>query len=390
MGAIVHVGSIPTLRDLLEKMRPQVMLAAAKHLDGDRVLRVTLTAVQRDSKLLRCSQESLLRALMTCTQLGLEPDGRRAHLVAYGENCTLVIGYPGLIELAIRSGFVRNIVARVVRKGDEFEYSYGTEEFVRHVPAEDPKAELLHAYAIAFLVGGGTQFDVMTKKQIDAIKARAAAKRGPWAHEQDYFEMARKTPVRRLCKYLPASPELAKATQLDEQAELGLPQDLLPLDGSMAALPAPTRTQEAKEKAKRLRPAAPPPPDSFPEDLMGPTGGEELPPAEPTQDVPESAEPPPTTPEPTEPAAEAPATPEPKPDAKPAPADTAKTNAAISAKLRNLYMKLPDPKVKEEFRDKNNLGVITDALKRPLKEQLAMIEELEQGDATDGKPAGTE
>jgi recombinational DNA repair protein RecT len=38
--------------------------------------------------------------------------------------------------------------------------------------------------------------------------------------------MAKKTALRRLCKLLPTSPELARAVTLDEQAEASVPQQL--------------------------------------------------------------------------------------------------------------------------------------------------------------------
>ncbi len=48
--------------------------------------------------------------------------------------------------------------------------------------------------------------------------------RHPWI--QHYDEMARKTAIRRLCKYLPMSIELAGAVDLDSRAEGGKPQGL--------------------------------------------------------------------------------------------------------------------------------------------------------------------
>ena len=46
----------------------------------------------------------------------------------------------------------------------------------------------------------------------------------PWI--SNWEEMAKKTVIRRLTKYLPMSIELANATALDERAEVGKPQGL--------------------------------------------------------------------------------------------------------------------------------------------------------------------
>ncbi len=58
----------------------------------------------------------------------------------------------------------------------------------------------------------------MTKPEIDAIRKRSRASgSGPWV--TDYAEMARKTVVRRLFKYLPASPEIATAFEKEDESQ---------------------------------------------------------------------------------------------------------------------------------------------------------------------------
>lgn len=78
-------------------------------------------------------------------------------------------------------------------------------------------------YAVARLQGGGVQFEVMSKAQVEAVRAQSkAGKSGPWVSHWE--EMAKKTVIRRLFKYLPVSVEIQRAVTLDEAAEAGLPQ----------------------------------------------------------------------------------------------------------------------------------------------------------------------
>ena len=84
--------------------RKQVALCLPKHMTPDRFVRVALTALTRVPKLAQCTEASLIKCMLTCSELGLEPDGRLAHLIPYGKDCTLVIDYKGLAELAMRSG----------------------------------------------------------------------------------------------------------------------------------------------------------------------------------------------------------------------------------------------------------------------------------------------
>jgi len=191
---------------------------------------VVLTTVQQNPKLLDCTQESFLGAIMQCAQLGLQPDGLigSAYIIPYGKVATLLIGYKGLVDLARRSGQISTIYAVPVHENDDFKYQLGTDPGISHIPAETDAGKFTHVYAVAKLKDGGLQFEVMTKEQVEKIRARSKAKdSGPW--QTDYEEMAKKTVLRRLCKLLPTSTEdnrLQKAVSLDELAEIGKPQPI--------------------------------------------------------------------------------------------------------------------------------------------------------------------
>lgn len=219
---------LDTIRVLLEKSKPQIALALPRHLSADRILRISMTSIRRTPKLLACNPQSLLGAIMQASQLGLEPDGvlGHAYLVPFKEEVQLIVGYKGLIDLARRSGQLSTIYARVVCAKDQFEYAYGLTERLEHIPsAEVDPGEMVAAYAVARLKDGAQQFEVMTSREITAIRERSRAKDdGPWV--TDPAEMWKKTVLRRLCKMLPASVELARAVALDERADLGLPQQL--------------------------------------------------------------------------------------------------------------------------------------------------------------------
>ena len=92
--------STKKLQDLIgsDKFKEQMALALPKHLTPDRMARVALTTLLKTPKLGECDPASVLQALMTCSQHGIEPDGRRAHLIPYGNQCQLIIDYKGIVE----------------------------------------------------------------------------------------------------------------------------------------------------------------------------------------------------------------------------------------------------------------------------------------------------
>lgn len=205
-------------------MKNAIASRMPKHLTADRILKTALTAINKTPKLLDCTRESLMLSIMQAAELGLEPGGAlgEGYLVPYGNQCQFIPGYRGLISLARRSGQIVSIEAHVVHEKDEFSCTLGLDPTLEHTPAWDEAdpGPLTRVYAVAKLKDGGVQFEVMSRAHIEAIRAKSkAGKSGPWV---DHFEeMARKTVVRRLFKYLPVSVELATAMELQAGAETG-------------------------------------------------------------------------------------------------------------------------------------------------------------------------
>ncbi|HZU91897.1 MAG TPA: recombinase RecT [Stellaceae bacterium] len=217
---------IDAVRAALERMKPQLEMALPRHLTAERLLRVAMTAVQNTPKLLECDRTSLYAAVMTCAQLGLEPDGilGQAYLVPFAGRVQFIPGYKGLISLARNSGEVTAIAAHEVREGDTFEFDFGSGEPPKHTfDIRKPRGEVIAFYAVAKFRDGGFHWDMMTRDEVDAIRDRSQgyqaalraaekAKRtptGPWA--EDYIEMGKKTVIRRIAKYLPMSVQKAAA-----------------------------------------------------------------------------------------------------------------------------------------------------------------------------------
>ncbi|EIJ79162.1 recombination and repair protein RecT [Bacillus methanolicus PB1] len=212
-----------TIAAYLKKMGPEIEKALPSHMNPDRMARIALTTIRTNPKLLEASVPSLLGAVMQAAQLGLEP-GLIGHcyLVPFKNGKTgqtdvqFIIGYKGMIDLARRSGQIENIYAHAVYSKDEFDYELGLEPKLKHKPyMEGDRGEFVGAYAVAHFKDGGYQFEFMPKSEIDKRRKRSkAANNGPWV--SDYEEMAKKTVIRHMWKYLPISVEIQQQAMQDE------------------------------------------------------------------------------------------------------------------------------------------------------------------------------
>ncbi len=232
------------VRELLQAPRTVELMRALlpRHITPDRMMRLATIAVQRTPKLASCDPMTLLGAFLGCSALGLEPNTPLQHIFLIPfENrkkgtveVQTVIGYRGYMELGRRSGLIRGVHADVVRPGDEFDFQYGTETFLKHKPMghDGPADAYTHAYCHVRL-DDGQAFVVMPKASVLAVRdksqgykqALASAKNGkdwvlrdnPWTAYPD--RMARKTPIRQLfgSGEAPLSLEMAGALAIDER-----------------------------------------------------------------------------------------------------------------------------------------------------------------------------
>lgn len=212
------------------KTQHQIARALPKHMTAERLTRIATTEIRKTPMLAKCDPVTLLGAVMQCAQLGLEPGGALGHayLVPFQNrkmntvDVQFIVGYRGMIDLARRSGQIVSLEARTVHKSDHFRVTLGLDSNLEHVPDWDAadRGPMTFVYAVAKLKGGGVQFEVMSRTEVERVRAQSrASSSGPWVTHFD--EMAKKTVIRRLFKYLPVSIELATAVALDEATEAG-------------------------------------------------------------------------------------------------------------------------------------------------------------------------
>ena len=236
VGAVAAAKKPQTLADLLtgDSMKKQFALALPKHLNADRFTRVALTEMRKVPKLMQADPASFMGAIMQCAQLGIEPGGALGHawLLPFDNRRTsktevqFILGYKGMIDLARRSGQIISIEARAVYESDVFSVAFGLDPDLKHEPAweTDDRGELRAVYAVAKLQGGGTQFEVMGRKEVERIRnesqgyktaERFGKTNSPW--HTHFEEMAKKTVLRRLFKYLPVSVEYVEAQDREDR-----------------------------------------------------------------------------------------------------------------------------------------------------------------------------
>lgn len=214
---------VKSMKDLVVSMGDQIQKALPTVITGERFTRMVLTAMSSNPQLQQCTPKSFLGAMMQAAQLGVEPNTPlgQAYLIPYKNKgtleCQFQLGYKGLIDLAYRSGEVRDIQAHEVYENDEFEYELGLEPKLRHVPAPSNRGSVIAYYAVFHTKDGGYGFEVMSTEDIKehAKKYSQAYSSSyiPWA--KNFDEMAKKTVLKKCLKYAPLKTEFVREMNTD-------------------------------------------------------------------------------------------------------------------------------------------------------------------------------
>lgn len=195
-------------------------------IDRDTFWSLAFTAIFDSEQLQECvrdARHTVMSSLKLALEHGLYLGGPMAgaFLVAFWNNkrrrreCQLIPGYKGMEDLAMRSGFVKEIRSGIYYKGDEFHFSNGLELQLAHTPDLMREAyvdeEILATYACLRLRTGGSVATVLPRPRLLEIRNRHAPTNksgdivGPWA--TDFPAMCRKSAIRAVLSDQPKAIE---------------------------------------------------------------------------------------------------------------------------------------------------------------------------------------
>jgi recombination protein RecT len=205
----------------IEKLSPQIARALPRHLNGDRMTRLALTAVRTTPALATCSEVSMAGALLTAAALGLEPNTPtgECYLVPYSGEVQFQLGYQGMVRLYWQHPLAAQLVCEAVYEADDFSYSMGSNAHLDHTPNKrvENRGDVIYFYAFAKLKSGAEAFVVLTPAECQALRQGKVGPDPRFKGGDPQRWMERKTALRQLFKLLPKDPNLTKAIDADDK-----------------------------------------------------------------------------------------------------------------------------------------------------------------------------
>lgn len=235
-----------TIKNIIEDYLPQIKKALPQVMTPERFLNIMTTALAKNPLLAECTPVSIIGAMLTSAQLGLEPNTilGQAYLIPYKRSVNIggkwekineaqfQLGYRGMLNLAMRSGEFKTIQAHTVFENDVFEYELGLEPKLKHIPAAKNRGEITHFYAMYQLTNGGNGFIVMSKEDIQKHGEKYSqsynSKNSVWT---EFFEqMAHKTVLKKLLKFAPMNTETLLKIEQDNTIKNEISENMIEIE----------------------------------------------------------------------------------------------------------------------------------------------------------------
>lgn len=181
--------------------------------DGQRFMSAIISAVQTSPALQDCNNASIVSAAMLGETLKLSPSPQlgQYYMVPFWDSkrretmAVFVLGYKGMIQLALRSGQYKKLNVLAIKEGELIRYDPLNEEIevmLIEDEIEREKAPTIGYYAMFEYLNGFKKTLYWSREKMEAHALRYskgyAAKKGYTFWEKDFDSMAYKTMLRQL------------------------------------------------------------------------------------------------------------------------------------------------------------------------------------------------
>lgn len=186
----------------------EVQNALPKDFNTVRFVQNAVSLLNENTQLAKFAKENgtaqIKQGMMKAAYLGLDFMSSEAYLIPYGSQLNFLKSYRGDVKICKKYSIrpIKDIYAKLVREGDEFEETIvNGEQSVNFKPLPFNDGKIVGAFAVCLFKDGGVLVDTMSVADIENSRKSSKMANGPtW--KNFYGEMAKKTVLHRLCKHI--------------------------------------------------------------------------------------------------------------------------------------------------------------------------------------------
>lgn len=195
--------------------------ALPTNFNKERFVQNSLAVMNEKPELMKINRNEVIQGLCKAAFLGLDFMNKECYLIPYGNTVQFQTDYKGdckfVKKYAIRQ--IKDIFAKVVRKGDYFEEAIvENNPVINFKPLPFNNKEIVGAFAIVLYKDGGMEYESMSTEDINSVRNNYSRASQSKAWKYSFDEMAKKTVLRRLCKHIETDFESVEAHNAWEES----------------------------------------------------------------------------------------------------------------------------------------------------------------------------
>lgn len=212
---------------LAKFQKPLLNLLDEYKISPEKYMTVVYNAVRKTPKLLDVNINSLMAAILTSAEFGLEPNtpSQYSYIIPYGKEAQFQIGYHGVVALLYRNSRVLKISSELVFMIDQFDY-YMDDEMNMRVTfrpfLDGDRGDRRGVFCVIHLRDAKPVFHYMNAQQVGEIKKLSKSPQTYEPKRDPEGWMWKKATLKQAAKLVPKDFEkISRALQMDSALEGG-------------------------------------------------------------------------------------------------------------------------------------------------------------------------
>jgi len=222
------MGKNEKLKELNEMIVPYINSkeeALPKDFNNARFVQNCLAVLSDVPDLEKYSNSSIVTGITKGAMLGLDFFNKEAYLIPYGSNLTFQTSYKGNKKIVKKYSInpILEIYAELLKEGDFLDRGIDKgKKYITWKPSDSVSdAPITGAFAVVLYKDGELSYEVMTKKEIEAVRDVYSKQATGKAWKNSEGEMMKKTVLNRLCKSIDLDFEnMEQAKTYEESADV--------------------------------------------------------------------------------------------------------------------------------------------------------------------------
>lgn len=206
--------------------------ALPSDLNKTRFLQNAMTVLSTSKGIENCKPTNVARVVLQGALLGLDFFNKECYAIIYGGVAQFQTDYKGEIKLAKKyaTNKIKDIYSKLVREGDEFiEEIVAGQQSIHFKPLPFNNKEIVGAFAVVLYEDGSMMYDTMSSEEIENTREHYSKQPDGKAWKKSKGEMYKKTPLRRLLKYIDLHFETTEQkSAFDDASDMDFTQETKP------------------------------------------------------------------------------------------------------------------------------------------------------------------